>query len=463
MAESYTFVYTDPQTGKEKRELRTRAHALTEAERRQLEGMGVKVAPSTQKEKILGTNRPDAKEAFTDLAEVVAYALLGAIPGGAPAAGAARIGAPALAKWLAAHPIIAANIVQSLGSAVIAGTGEAVKGKDLGEIARAAKNSGLVQATLGTVLPAATTVGSRLSGRLMRKQEDAIAGPLMQQIKDAVPPWQGLPTSHEGIRAIIRGEGQGPLSEFYGKALENVKGFIAPEERMVMDLDHAAALKLAEKEMQPILPTHLTTQDYKAMGGKAMVEPTQVSVPIYTVIDKLGKIGKNNPALYHRTVDAIDSALPEIASEGFAADRAIYREGKSFMGGLKEMHVFDEGSKRLNVERLSKASDHVDQHGKSVFERTVTGPKAQQILKGAVPKGPAPVAHEFKWPFVTTHGSMGFEGSGGKETVEAAMKELQSPSIAYSGNAPLTKTQEAVKKYLPGAAHALLKQGGVTP
>lgn len=464
MADSFTMTYTDQQTGKPVRGTVKRMPTDAElASLKQQYGESVTVAPLTQQEKIVGVkrNEPSAKKAITDLGEVAAYAALGLIPGGAAAKGAARIGTPAIAKFLAAHPQVAGAVTRMMGASGISAGGAAVKGEDVG---KAAKDSGLVQGALEAVIPPAYKVGARLGGGAWRKQADQVASSLMQRAKAAVPWFKPLPESHEGLRALVEfGEGPALLSEHYGKLLGNVKAMIAPEAKMALSLEDAQALKIGVKDMELDLPAAYAGKGISADEAKKMGIPvTQARVPIHTVIDKMGGVGKKDPALYHRTVEAVDQAIPDIASEVFTEGRRVYREGRSLIQGLKDMNVIDEGTKRLNVERLSKGSATLDANGQSVYERSLKAPESKRAVKESVPKGDSP--HAVGIPFVKatpTHVYGGFHGSDGP--VKKVLENTQPPSIFYSGNVPLTPKEETIKRYAPGAVHALTKETGVSP
>src|SRR5207253_8174915 len=97
---------------------------------------------------------------------------------------------------------------------------------------------------------------------------------------------------------------------------------------------------------------------------------------------------KKDAALNHRVLEAIDETLPDLVGEEFTEMRRLFREGTSAMKALQAMHVIDEPTHRLNLERVATAAGaRFGAHGEagtSILEKYVKpshAPEAAKLLR----------------------------------------------------------------------------------
>lgn len=465
----YTITYADPTTGKERRGTISSSHALSETELSQLTQytaeqygvplesvkIGQKGAPTKAKEV------PWGQKAVTTVAEALPYAALGLVNPGA--ATLAKV--PAIGSTLAAHPALVGGALRSLGAGAIGGVEGALEGKDPWQ---SAKSSGMVQGALEAITPPLFKFGARLGGGAMRKLEDSIAGKLMSGIKNAVPWFKALPESHEGVKdLIVSGKGPELLSKNYGAALADVKALIGEQATMELSVADAKALKIATGDMIPNVPAAYAGKGLTAEQAAQLGVPvTTVQVPTLKVIDSVKGVWQRDPSLSHRTLEAIDNAVPPLASELYTEARRLFREGTNFIKNLKATHLIDERTGRVSAERLTMGSRALfgesGEAGASIAER-YKAPVASKIIQDATPTGKAPHAVGPGKAYVSPTGHMGIGGHGGGESVQSVLTQTQPSLTLFSENIPLTAAENKAQQLTPGLIHAGAKALGVSP
>jgi hypothetical protein len=328
-----------------------------------------------------------------------------------------------------------------------------LKGEDV--TAGAIKGAGM-QALAETISPI-LQIGPRLGGGKLKTIEDKTVDRLITGIKKLVPWLRPLGEGHVGMDELLRtGKGQRLLTENYGDALQAVEHLLPP--------DHATPLLQADAKAlgAPIVGAVTPT-------GATPASQALVMVPTKDLIHRISGVGKKNPGLASRTLEALDANLPDVADQEFFKARRLFREGTSFWKALDAAGVIDEASGRFSLERFTTATrtgfGTPGEAGGAIL-REQNAPGAAALLEAERPKPGTPIPrymglfrpgerqNVYGNPAhigVSTHGGERLPGTTGLTRMSPSLK-------TYSGGIPLSETEKAVKKWAP----AVLRSAGGT-
>lgn len=159
---------------------------------------------------------------------------------------------------------------------------------------------------------------------------------MMDDVKAVVPAWRELPSDTAGMTTAVLGKGPTLLSQEFNKAMEAII--------------QSGRGRDIELPLEYLIKLHVPLKGVNAArpGDDVIVNKADAGLVAKAIVGTW----KENPQMYHETIEALDAM-----NIGDSAARLAYKTGirfNEFMAGIKAIDVLPEGSV-LHTDRIVKA------------------------------------------------------------------------------------------------------------